>query len=343
MKKTKSMKLISLLLSMMMVLSLFSVTGMTASAAEVTTAEEFSAAVRAGGEIKLANDITIQSVTLSFQNAATLDLNGHSIVAEDDYCIFSLRAPLTIKDSVGGGKIVNPRSSYGFAINSHGSLTLEGGTLEFTNDYSSGIDADMGSFTMTGGAIVSSKFSIWRDGGNVTISGGTINGEFRDSDGSLSITGGRFSFDPTSLLTAPNTATKIGNYWVVNATVVDVDSILLDKNSISMNVGGVQRLEASVSPADATDRTVIWSTGGADKVKLYTDESCMTEVGTGATDKLVVYAKGTGAGSASIEVTSNAALQKYATCTVTVNPVHDTHNFTYSVNGATITRPTASP
>ena len=64
-----------------------------------------------------------------------------------------------------------------------------------------------------------------------------------------------------------------------------------------------------------------WSVDGADAgaVKLYTDESCATEVSTDATETLTVYAKGASAGSATVTCTSNADSTKSASCAVTVN------------------------
>ena len=38
---------------------------------------------------------------------------------------------------------------------------------------------------MTGGAIKSKGYSIWRDGAKVSISGGTINGDFKGTDGEI--------------------------------------------------------------------------------------------------------------------------------------------------------------
>lgn len=72
---------------------------------------------------------------------------------------------------------------------------------------------------MTGGTINSSRKSIWRDGneGKGTISGGTIIGGFRGSNGEKEITGGKFSFDPSSLLSSAYKATKSGQYWVVSS------------------------------------------------------------------------------------------------------------------------------
>ena len=207
-----------------MVLSLFSVTGAITAYADVTqvaTADAFKTAVANGGEVQLTDDFTLPlDNSLLFYKELTLDLNGHTLTVEQTgrYSDWDFYAPVTIKDGAvsGGGKIIHPSRSYCFIIMNGGSLTLEGGTLEFTNSNNCGIDVWDGPFTMTGGTINSAKTSVWRDGSNVTISGGTVIGDFKDSSGEIDITGGSFSSDPTSLLTAGNTATKVGDFWIVN-------------------------------------------------------------------------------------------------------------------------------
>lgn len=105
--------------------------------------------------------------------------------------------------------------------------------------------------------------------------------------------------------------------------MVNVNSISLDKDiAQTVNVGNNVAFTATVSPNNATDKTVKWSVGGTDTgaVTLYSDADCTAgnEVGTAATDTLTVYAKGVSAGSATVTVTSNADDTKYASCDVTV-------------------------
>ena len=117
---------------------------------------------------------------------------------------------------------------------------------------------------------------------------------------------------------------------------INVTSLTLD-SSKTVRVGDNVELKATIAPANATDKTVKWSVGGtnADAVKLYSDKACTSEVGTGATDTLTVYAKGVLAGNATVTCISNADNTKTASCTVNVH----SHNFTYegdSSNAATI-------
>ena len=87
-------KILSMLLSFVLVLSLLP--GMTAWAdgTVVTTADEFLAAVNSGGSMSLANDITLPSDdNLDFTEALIIDLNGHTLtVQENKYCMWVIRA-----------------------------------------------------------------------------------------------------------------------------------------------------------------------------------------------------------------------------------------------------------
>ena len=86
----------------------------------------------------------------------------------------------------------------------------------------------------------------------------------------------------------------------------------------TVTLGDPVALTAAVAPADATDKKVKWTvTAGTDKVKLYKDAECKTEVGTDATDVLTVYVKGLAVGEATVKVESNEDETKTATCAVT--------------------------
>ena len=92
----------------------------------------------------------------------------------------------------------------------------------------------------------------------------------------------------------------------------------------TVTLGDPVALTAAVAPADATDKKVKWTVAtGDDKVKLYTDADCKTEVGTDATDALTVYVKGLAVGEATVKVESNEDATKTATCAVTA--MHGTY------------------
>ena len=140
MKQKLGRKLIGFLLTLAMVVGLMPGMSLTAYAdgtvTEVSTADAFTSAIRNEGEIKLTDDFDLPLATsLYIRKAVIIDLNGHTINVQkqSSYCNWSIEAPVTIKDSASEGAIINPSTSYAFLVSS-GSLTLEGGTLEFTGN-----------------------------------------------------------------------------------------------------------------------------------------------------------------------------------------------------------------
>ena len=124
--------------------------------------------------------------------------------------------------------------------------------------------------------------------------------------------------DGSNAITATQVTSK---KKVVISPKVAVNSVTLGKTTAELAVGDYVALTATIDPTNAMDPTVKWNvTAGAEKVKLYKDENCSTEVGTAATDVLTVYAKGLAVGEATVTVTSNDDATKTAACTVTVIP-----------------------
>ena len=155
--------------------------------------------------------------------------------------------------------------------------------------------------------------------GNTSVSSGTK--EITNGGRTITVTGVNattFTFTSTS-----NAQFKqfVVYYTAAPAVTVDVTGVTLSPTSASLTVGDAVTLTATVAPDDATNKKVKWSlAAGTDKVKLYKDADCNTEVGTEATDVLTVYAKGIAAGEATVKVESNADATKSATCTVTAQP-----------------------
>jgi hypothetical protein len=105
-------------------------------------------------------------------------------------------------------------------------------------------------------------------------------------------------------------------------------------------VGDKVPFTASIEPTGALKK-VKWSANSG-AVKLYSDANCTTEVGSAATDKLTVYAKGISAGTATVTITAtngtdDTSDDKSASCAVTVHA----HSFNYAAgtgeNANTIT------
>ena len=178
MKKKRS-KLISMLLTLVMTLSLVPAMGVTASAAddfvEVRTYEQLKTEVDRGeAKVKLVanidttNDnagagVTDQTVLKFFGNNNILDLNGHTLklVSNTGATLINVNKDLTIKDSQGGGRI---NFEYGPGVMhrttaiyvSHASnediahLTVESGTLSSTKGGITLIES-IGNLTINGG------------------------------------------------------------------------------------------------------------------------------------------------------------------------------------------------
>ena len=182
---------------------------------EVSTAEEFTAAIEDGGKIKLMDNITLDDFFVS--SDVVLDMNGYDITskwmfnAED--CSIIISGDGTIKS--------NEEDPYVNLINAH--LKLQGGTMKCT------LDVDDGStITVSGGSIdeVQIRDAIAtisggnidmlqiRNSGNVYISGGNVS-TLEYHGGTLIISGGTFGFDPTSYLADGYTATENEGIWTV--------------------------------------------------------------------------------------------------------------------------------
>ena len=95
--------------------------------------------------------------------------------------------------------------------------------------------------------------------------------------------------------------TKTCVVTVTQGQIVPVDSVSLNKSAISLQAGGSETLVATVLPANASNKTVTWST--SDSSKATVNNGVVTAVTSGA---------------ATITATSNQDNTKYATCEVTI-------------------------
>ena len=163
--------------------------------------DDFADALEVGGTIILVRDVayaTNKIFTVNADQTVTIDLNGHVMAAiageSSASAVITNKGNLTIKDSVGGGKIttsaLNPdeNSIPGYAsntINNYGTLVLDGGIIENTTTGAAAayaVDCFGGStFTMNGGELVSAfdALRLLASGTNevvATINGGKITG-----------------------------------------------------------------------------------------------------------------------------------------------------------------------
>ena len=178
-------KLLTVLLTLCMLLSLVPMTAATAFAANTTTVTnetELTAALNNADctEIKLGSNIETTG-KLYVERTVTLDLNGHTLsCSSENTGIFWVRknGNLAIKDSGTGGKIDGQEKNCGIFIKG-GVLTLESGSIvncyeKIIDEYSGdGAAVDLetnGQFIMNGGAIEDCRAGD--DGGAIDIGSG---------------------------------------------------------------------------------------------------------------------------------------------------------------------------
>ena len=94
----------------------------------------------------------------------------------------------------------------------------------------------------------------------------------------------------------------------VSNALVSVESVKIDKSSIVLIEGESEQLIATVSPYDATDKSVVWSTTNS-SIAVVDEHGLVTAISSGTTDVIVVTKDGA----------------KIATCNVTVQE-KDTEN-----------------
>ena len=139
---------------------------------------------------------------------------------------------------------------------------------------------------------VNSSWSITFNNGNATI---------KNAKDATRIIGWNASSPRFACYTSSQTAVQL--YKKVTAVqTVAVTGVSLNKTSLTLTEGSSETLSASVSPDNATDKTVTWTTN-------------KSSVATVINGKVTAVAEG----SAIITVTTNDG-KKTATCNVTVNP-----------------------
>ena len=116
--------------------------------------------------------------------------------------------------------------------------------------------------------------------------------------------------DGTAVITATTANGKTSEFTVTVFTKVDVAGVTLSESSKTLTVGDAFTLTATVTPNNATDKTIVWSSS---------DMSVVTVDGNGKVTAV-------GVGSATITVTSVNG--KVATCTVVVKAAEVAASFT---------------
>lgn len=256
-----------------------------------------------GGTVTLKSGAALSNPPYSFagwQYGGTVYQPGQAFTMPDSNVFFTAVWADTTAPVLSGGT-VNRTSDTAATI---GFTTNEAGTYYYQVDGSA----------PTAGTLVLSGTS-----GAMSNNGNTIN---------LS---GLAAGAHTVYIAAKDAAGNVSNMLTipVPAFVVNVDGVSLNKTSITINAGGYETLIATVSPSNATNKTVSWS-------------SSNTSVATVSGGVVTAAAPGT----ATITVTT-ADGSKTAECTVTVTGTisHTAtgYNGTYDGNSHGITVTVSSP
>ena len=167
-------KLLSLILTILLMLTLFPVVAMAASSAG--TYSDLQGAISGATDgvattVTLSADIADMTAYLSIPAGKNIviELNGHSIdrnlsTAAVDGCVIKVASgsTLTVQDTVGGGMITGGNNSgFGGGIYNAGTLYLSGGSVSANTGagFGGGI-YNAGSFTMSGGMISYNKVLV---------------------------------------------------------------------------------------------------------------------------------------------------------------------------------------
>ena len=114
-----------------------------------------------------------------------------------------------------------------------------------------------------------------------------------------------------AIITAKSNNGKIATCEVlVKRPVIEVDEVILNKESISLNVGSNETLIATINPNNATDKSITW---------ISSDNSIAT-VNNGVV---------TGVKAGTVAIVAKANNNKYATCNVEVKNI----NYTFKCSG----------
>ena len=176
-------KTLSVFMSVLLALSVFSVMPFSAWAKEptvVTTLTELTTAVSNGDDVCLGADITLTSA-LYIQKNLELDLNGHTLnLGANKIYVLS---DSTFKDSSGNnsGKISGTGNYKIYAglvsggTSYPGSLTVESGTFVTSGNGMMRVSAP-GTLKMNGGSVQSAQYPVYvsASGASFNMNGGTV-------------------------------------------------------------------------------------------------------------------------------------------------------------------------
>ena len=330
-------RILSILMAAAMVLSLLPATALADETwTKVSSAEDLSAALAAGGNIKLTGDITVnteQSWTIGSGVTVVLDLNGHSITStynESNYFLFTVKGgTFTLNDSsepsTGKIEIKDASSSYPLQLTGNGStFTMNGGTIKAQN-YALDIYSMAKNTTVTinGGTLSSSKayatLGIRGSGTVVNITDGLIEntgsnqyGAFVSSGGStdpnaivFNMTGGKLTSNGTGILTDYALTVNIDEEAQIETKGVGVSV----KGTTVLNVDGGSITSTGSYALQGSDDSSINVTGGSVKADssyqpvVYLSDNSKAEISGGTITGSKVLSVGSGGSKENFAIT----------------------------------------
>lgn len=239
---------------------------------------------------------------------ASLTVNGGSLTATGSGATFTgIKMQFGSRDSstgtptvtVSGNAIVRANGIAG-GITSNSSTEVQVGD---GNSDNGGIVFDGENGTVYGNVTLQEDLTIGEDESLDIPSGASL-----DTNGKLTVDGGTLNGTPNGDVT------------------YKVTGVSLNKGSLTLNVGESETLTATITPDNATDKSLTWESS----------DTSIATVDTSGTVTAVAQ------GTATITVTT-ADSGKTATCTVTVNPVQYTVTVQTDGNGSASASPATAP
>ena len=308
--KTSKIRIFGLILAIVMMFTVIGVTAYAADAnsvASVATESDLAAALAEGGNVQLADSITVTStLTVPAGKTVVLDLNGKTVsMAVDATATSSLiknNGTLTIESLVDGGKLsflaTAPSAANAYAsntISNYGTLTINGGTVEnlSTGGACYALDNYAGSTAnICGGKLTAEKTAVrifnWTNGEEAKATINMTDGEIYSKDGyginvnsgnapfvALDISGGTITTDDTDY----NLAVYVVNKGTAENFTANIEGGIFNGNFALNGVTSTTMVKGNVSVSGGTFDGVIcygepacqFITGGSYKAEFTED------------------------------------------------------------------------
>ncbi len=241
-----------------------------------------NAKVEATGTSTAGYGVNVQS---SNSSTAALTVDGGSLTASG--------SPGILYDSIGSGTVPNTTA---LTISNSAIVDARGGGIGagLLQDLKKVSPADDSVGIVFGLDLSDSKAGTVY--GNVTLQEDLTIGEGE----SLTISDGASLDTNGNTITVESGGTLEGEPTGEGSVVYKVTGVSLNKNALSLAVGGTETLIATITPGNATNKNLTWTSGDEDVATV--NNGVVTATGTGTTNITVTTADG----------------NKTATCTVTV-------------------------